>query len=184
MGDRIEGDPTRATRGMDEPTVAQLADGRTLMVMRGSNDKRPELPSYRWHSFSSDDGRHWTKPEPWTYSNGEPFFSPSSCSQLLAHTQNGRLYWLGNITPQNPRGNRPRYPFMLGEVDRRSGLLQRETLRAIVDKGTDDDPSMTLSNFHAREDRESGGIALHMTRLVAAPSGWRGDALIYRIALG
>ena len=62
MGDPIQGDPVRATRGMDEPTVAQLADGRILMVMRGSNDKRPELPSYRWHSFSSDGGRRWTKP--------------------------------------------------------------------------------------------------------------------------
>jgi hypothetical protein len=183
MGDRIKADPSRATRGMDEPTLAQLDGGRILLVMRGSNDKRPELPSYRWHSFSTDGGRHWTRPEPWTYSNGDSFFSPSSCSQLLPHP-NGRLYWLGNITPENPGGNRPRYPFVMGEVDRRSGLLMRESVRVIDDKGPDDDPLVTLSNFFAREDRESGGIALHMTRLVAAPTGWRGDAMIYRIALG
>lgn len=72
----------------------------------------------------------------------------------------------------------------MGEVDRRSGLLLRETVRVIDDKGPEDDPLMTLSNFYARVDRESGGIALHMTRLVAAPAGWRGDALIYRIGLG
>ncbi len=183
MGDPIKADPTRATRGMDEPTLAELADGRILIVMRGSNDKSPELPSHRWHAFSSDGGRSWTTPAPWTYSNGEPFFSPSSCSQLLAHPKNGRLYWLGNITPGNPRGNRPRYPFVMGEVDRRSGLLMRETVRVIDDKEPADDPLLTLSNFYAREDREAGGIALHMTRLVAAPAGWRGDALIYRIAL-
>ena len=183
MGEAIKADPARATRGMDEPTLAQLTDGRILLVMRGSNDKRPELPSYRWHSFSSDGGRRWTKPAPWTYSGGEHFFSPSACSQLLPHP-NGRLYWLGNITPENPRGNRPRYPFVMGEVDRRSGLLLRETVRVIDDKGPEDDPLMTLSNFYARVDRESGGIALHMTRLVAAPAGWRGDALIYRIGLG
>ena len=47
---------------MDEPTLAQLDSGRILLVMRGSNDKRPELPSYRWHSFSTDGGRHWTDP--------------------------------------------------------------------------------------------------------------------------
>jgi hypothetical protein len=182
MGDPIQADPVRATRGMDEPTLAQLADGRLLVVMRGSNDKRPELPSYRWHSFSSDGGRHWTKPAPWTYTNGEPFFSPSACSQLLAHS-NGKLYWLGNITPENPKGNRPRYPFVMGEVDLRTGLLKRESIRVIDDKGPDDDPLLTLSNFFAREDRESGGIALHMTRLVAAPTGWRGDALLYRIGL-
>ena len=183
IGDRIPGDPARATRGMDEPTLAELAGGRILLVMRGSNDKRPELPSYRWHSFSSDGGRHWTAPAPWTYAGGEPFFSPSACSQLLPHP-NGRLYWLGNITPENPRGNRPRYPFVLGEVDRRSGLLLRDSVRVIDDRAPDDDPLLTLSNFFAREDREAGGIALHMTRLVAAPTGWRGDALLYRIALG
>jgi hypothetical protein len=182
MGDPIQADPARATRGMDEPTLAELPDGRILVVIRGSNDKRPELPSYRWFAFSSDGGRHWTKPAPWTYSDGKPFFSPSACSQLLAHA-NGRLYWLGNITPENPRGNRPRYPFVMGEVDRKSGLLLRESVRVIDDKGPDDDPLLTLSNFFAREDRESGGIALHMTRLVAAPTGWRGDALLYCIAV-
>jgi len=71
----------------------------------------------------------------------------------------------------------------MGEVDLRSGLLRRESIRTIDDKGPDDDPLLTLSNFFAREDRESGGIALHMTRLVAAPTGWRGDALLYRIGL-
>lgn len=182
MGELIKADPSRATRGMDEPTLAHLKGGRILAVLRGSNDKRPELPSYRWHSFSPDGGRHWSKPAPWTYSNGEAFFSPASCSQLLAHS-NGRLYWLGNITPENPRGNRPRYPFVMGEVDPQSGLLKRDTMRVIDDKAPEDDPLVTLSNFYAREDRQSGGIALHMTRLVAAPSGWLGDALLYQIAL-
>ncbi len=183
MSAALQADPARATRGMDEPTLANLAGGRILCVLRGSNDKRPELPSYRWHSFSNDGGRTWTPPEPWRYAEGgEPFFSPSACSQLLDHP-NGKLYWLGNITPVNPRGNRPRYPFVMGEVDRRSGLLQRATLRTIDDRGPDDDPLLTLSNFFAREDRVTGGVALHMTRLVAAADGWRGDALLYRIAI-
>ena len=32
---------------MDEPTVEFLDDGRVLMVLRGSNHRRLELPSYR-----------------------------------------------------------------------------------------------------------------------------------------
>ena len=36
--DRIMGDPERSTRGMDEPTIATLQDGRIISVMRGSND--------------------------------------------------------------------------------------------------------------------------------------------------
>jgi hypothetical protein len=166
---------------MDEPTLATLADGRLIMVLRGSNDKKPDLPGYRWIAYSSDGGWKWTKPEPWTYTGGEPFFSPSSCSQLLRHSS-GRLFWLGNISSANPRGNRPRYPFWIGEVDSRSGLLVRESLRVVDDRQPGEDERLTLSNFCAREDRETREIVVHMTRLVAAPGNWSGDAFAYRIA--
>lgn len=42
ISDAVRGDPTRTTRGMVEPTLAELTGGRLLMVMRGSNDKNPE----------------------------------------------------------------------------------------------------------------------------------------------
>ncbi len=45
--ERVVGDPQRSTRGLIEPTIAELADGRILMVMRGSNDARLELPGHR-----------------------------------------------------------------------------------------------------------------------------------------
>lgn len=178
----IQGDPKRSTRGMDEPTVAVLADRRILIVMRGSNDKNPALPGYRWASYSSDGGHAWTAPQPWTYTNNEAFYSPSSCSQLLPHS-NGKLYWLGNISRENPRGNRPRYPFYIGEVDQESGLLIRDRVRLVDDRQPGESELLTLSNFYAREDRQTGGIALHLTRLLALPTGWAGDALLYRIGL-
>jgi hypothetical protein len=178
--DRVIGDPARSTRGMVEPTVEALDDGRMMMVMRGSNDKNHALPSRRWISYSTDGGWKWTKPDPWTYSNGEPFFSPSSCSQLLKHSS-GRLFWLGNITPENPKGNRPRYPFLVGEVDRKSGLLLKNTVRTVDDRQPGESEILTLSNFYAREDRETRNIALHMTRMFAFPDGWVGDAMLYHI---
>lgn len=180
MSDRIAGDPERTTRGAIEPTIGELDDGRLILVMRGSNDRRPSLPSYRWVSYSVDGGFRWTKPEPWAYESGEPFFSPSACSQLLRHSS-GRLYWLGNITGANPKGNRPRYPFCVGEVDRRSGALRRKSVRVIDDLGPGENPLLTLSNFYAREDRQTREIAVHMTRLFALPDGWEGDAMLYRI---
>ena len=81
---------TQSTRGLCEPTLARLADGRVLMVMRGSNHKKPEMPSHKWTSLSADGGKTWSPPAPWTYEDKEPFFSPSSISQMVAHSS-GRL---------------------------------------------------------------------------------------------
>ena len=180
MSDLIKGDPSLSTRGMDEGTLGFLDDGRLLMVLRGSNDRRPELAGHRWFSCSSDSGLHWTTPQPWGYTDGQAFFSPSSCSQLLRHSS-GRLFWLGNITPTNPRGNRPRYPFVIGEVDRRSGLLVRDSVRTIDTLQSGENPNLSLSNFFAREDRRTGEIAVHLTRLFAGSEPWSGDAYIYYV---
>jgi hypothetical protein len=180
MSELVKADPAKSTRGMDEGTIGFLDDGRLLMVLRGSNDRRPELPGRRWFALSSDAGRRWTSPAPWTYDDGEPFFSPSSCSQLVRHSSR-RLFWLGNITPHNPRGNRPRYPFVIGEVDRRTGLLLRASVRVIDTLQPGEDPALSLSNFFAREDRRTGGIAVHMTRLFAGAGPWSGDAFLYHV---
>jgi len=180
MSDRIAGTTEVTTRGMVEPTIAFLEDGRLMMVLRGSNDKKPELPSYKWLCLSNDQGRTWSKPEPWTYEDGGRFFSPSACSQLLKHSS-GRLFWLGNITPDNPKGNRPRYPFVIGEVDRKTGRLMHGSIRTVDTLRPGESELLTLSNFHAREDRVSREVCVHMTRLFALPDGWEGDASLYRI---
>ena len=177
---QIKNDPEKSTRGVDEPTLGRLKGGRVLAVIRGSNDKKPHLPSWRWLSLSSDGGRTWTNPAPWTYSDGSSFYSPAACSQLLHHS-NGKLYWLGNITPENPKGNRPRFPFVVGEVDQQSGLLIKSSVRKVDDKQANEDPMLSLSNFYAREDRETHEIIVHMTRLFAFPNNWQGDAYLYRI---
>jgi len=177
-------DPKVSTRGMDEPTLTRLADGRLLMVLRGSNDKKPELPGRRWVAFSGDRGRSWTSPVPWTYAEGGNFFSPASCSQLLTHSS-GRIFWLGNITDANPVGNRPRFPFVVGEVDRKTGLLRRESVRIVDDRATGESPDLSLSNFSAREDRTNGKIVLHLSRLFQHSKGetrdWTSDAFVYHL---
>jgi len=178
----VRGDPASSTRGMDEPTIEFLDNSRLLMVLRGSNDRHPEIPGYRWFSVSHDAGNRWTIPQPWTYHDGQKFFSPSACSQLLRHSS-GRLFWLGNITSENPRGNRPRYPFVLGEVDRGTGLLRRESIRTIDTLQAGEDPILSLSNFFAREDPLTREIAVHMTRLFARAEEWAGDAYLHRISV-
>ena len=181
---RIVGEPARTTRGLIEPTIAELADGSILMVMRGSNDAAHDVPGHKWMAQSHDGGQTWTTPAPWTYDDGVAFHSPSACSQLLP-CSDGRLLWMGNITPRNPQGNRPRYPLVLGEVDRTSGLLIRDSVAVIDARQEGEHELLTLSNFYAREDRETGDLLLHLPRFFAGDpeAGFGSDLSLLRITV-
>ncbi len=185
--ERVTGDPSRTTRGLIEPTLGILTDRRILMVMRGSNQGRPTLPGYKWFSISKDGGSTWSKALPWTFADGQAFFSPSACSQLVRHSS-GELLWVGNISSQNPNGNSPRYPLVIAKVDQNTGLLLRDTLVVLDDRRRDESHLLNLSNFYVREDHGNGDLLLHMTRFFAAQPktgrrDWKADALLYRIGL-
>jgi hypothetical protein len=181
VSEQIKADPTRTVRGLYEPTLAEMPDGRILCVMRGSNghkkDPAHQLPGRKWHSISTDGGFHWSKPEPWRYSDGETFFSPASMSQLITHS-NGRYYWIGNICPTNSQANSPRWPLVIGEVDPKSMMLIKESVITIDTRLANEPEGMTLSNFHAFEDRPSGDIILPMQRWL--PSDHY-EPVLYRI---
>jgi hypothetical protein len=180
----VETDPRVSTRGTIEPTLAELPDGRILMVIRGANDTKPWLPGRRWVSTSADRGRTWARPVPWTYSSGEDFYSPSSASELVVHSS-GRIFWLGNICPVNPEGDLPRHPMVIGEVDRRTGLLEKPSVRVVDDRRPGESAFLALSSPISREDRETGEIVLNMTRFfelsTATERNWTANAYLYRI---
>ncbi|MCX6992603.1 MAG: sialidase family protein [Kiritimatiellaeota bacterium] len=163
----IEADPTKATRGMDEPTLMEMPDGRILCIMRGSNggEKDPEckIPSYKWQSISEDGGFTWSKPEPWKYDTGENFFSPSAMSYLFKHS-NGRFYWIGNISDKNCQGNAPRYPLYIGEVNPATFALVKSSLVMLDTIGPDDTEGLNLSHIRVFEDRETHNIVIPMSR--------------------
>jgi len=186
-GPRIALPPELSTRGLDESTLAEMPDGRLLLVMRASNGgaKDPEfrVPGYKWYCTSSDGGWSWTAPRPWGYSDGILFHSPASMAQLVPHSS-GRCYWIGNICPGNPRANHPRYPLVVGEVDPRAFGLRRETVFAIDTRGPADPESLQLSNFAAHEDRETGDLVMHMPRFMQVDGRWTGDTYEYRLAVG
>lgn len=187
---RVQADPKRSTRGMIEPTIAEMPDGRILMVLRGSNDTKPALPGYRWFSVSSDSGHTWSPPRPWTYADDKPFHSPSSCSQLLRHS-NRRRYWIGNITPDNSRGNHPRYPLVIGEVDPDMLGLIRASICIIDERNPNDPPTLQISNFHALEDRVTQQIIIYCSpfnrphpltgNVTTTKLDWTSDAMLYRL---
>ena len=60
----------------------------------------------------------------------------------------------------------------------------RDSVRTVDDRQQSEPELLTLSNFLAREDRETREVCLHMTRMFAFPDGWVGDASLYRIAVG
>jgi hypothetical protein len=160
--------------------VAEMPGGRILMLMRGSNSGL-SAPGWRWFAVSSDGGQTWTDATPWTYSDGSSFYSPSSCSQLVHHS-NGKYYWIGNISPSNPSGNEPRHPLVIGEVDPQTLLLIQSTVVTLDDVEPGDSSSLQLSNFIAREDRLTGDIVIDMTRYPGSallPSG----SYVYRVAI-
>jgi len=177
--------PERSMRGIFEPTVALMDDGRILMIARGSNesgdDREYRLPSHKWKSVSSDGGATWSYPEPWTYEDGTPFYSPSSISTFLRHS-NGRLYWLGNLSEKNCQGNLPRDHLYIGEVDPRTLGLIRDSVM-LIDRREEGEPPVQIScMLFAHEDRETGEIVVNVPRFEQQSADvWGGDSYEYRL---
>ena len=97
------------------------------------------------------------------------------------HIWTSALATAGFLAAQRPGGS----AFVIGEVDRRTGLLRKETVRVIDDRGPNETPQLQLSNFAAREDRETGEIVLHLCRFFEHTTGaerdWTSDAYVYHI---
>ena len=185
-GPRLSLPPDRSTRGLDECTLAEMPNGTLLLIMRASNggSKDPEyrIPSYKWFSVSIDGGFTWSEPQPWGFSDGGTFFSPASMSQLLGHS-NGRYYWLGNICNANAKGNSPRYPLVIGEVDTESLRLVRDSLFIIDTRQPDEPEGIQFSSFAAHEERVGGAILLYVPKIIPHDGTWMGDSYLYRLAV-
>lgn len=162
---RVAGDAALSCRGMIEPTIAQASDGRIAMVMRGSNSHDAEVPARKWISVSDDQGETWSEAKAWGYSDGGSFFSPSSMSFLTRHSS-GRLFWVGNLTPENASGNLPRYPVVIGELDPESLGLIRSSVVTLDEQTAEDRQQgrLDLSHFDLLEDRPSGDFILTYPR--------------------
>ena len=103
----------------------------------------------------------------------------------------GKLYWIGNISRTAPKGNSPRYPLYIAEINEEAVALRKQTLAVIEDY----DPQrhsllLQLSNFHILENRETLDIELYATLLGErgdgqkhGPDFWAADAYKYTIRL-
>lgn len=185
LSDKIVGNPDQTSRGLFEPTLAQLADGRILCVMRGSNggqrDPDCKWPAGKWFSISSDGGRTWTAPRLWTYSDGSPLYSPSAMSQLITLVD-GRVFWIGNAAEKNCCANNPRYPLVMGQVDPESAALIKATVIEIDTLRPEDKYGLNLSHWLAYQDRETGDVQIPMRRWSADYTKFQGVEYTIRVA--
>lgn len=186
-GSSLRLETTHSTRGVDESSIAELPDGRLLIVSRGSNggtsDPDGKMPAHKWRSISSDGGRTWSPLEPWRYDTGEAFFSPASMGQLIWHSS-GKLYWFGNITSTNANANSPRWPLITGEVDQKSLALVKSSIFVVDTKQPGERDDIQFSNFWVHEDRVTREFVLNTPKLIPDGTGhWTADSWLYRVGV-
>jgi len=151
------------SRGFMEAAIAELRDGRLLVVYRGTGTS--ETPGQKWYTVSSDGGMTLSKVQELKYDDGTRFYSPSSYHRMLRSSATGRLYWIGNICPEPPRGNSPRYPLVIAQVDEDVPALNRSTMTVIDDCLPSDSADLQLSNFSLIENRRTHCFEVFLTRI-------------------
>jgi hypothetical protein len=156
-----------STRGLIEPVIAELKDGRLLLEMRGSNTGLDPVkyPGRKWMSVSTDEGRNWSPVSDLRYDTGEQFYAPSTMARFIRSRKTGKLYWIGNISRGPAKGNLPRYPLYIAEVDETILALKKNTLTIIDDRSPEDTEAVQFSNFSLLENRRTLDLEIYLSRL-------------------
>lgn len=159
---------TTAFNGLLEADVAELKDGRLLMVFRVTKNK--DRPAHKWFSVSSDGGMTFSQPKAYRYSDKSHFYSGSNFHRLFRSSKTGKLYWIGNIVPTNPSNpGHPRYPLVIAEVNEETLALKKETATEIDTRQKGEGERLQLSNFWIIENRDTLDLEIYLTRLNEDP---------------
>jgi hypothetical protein len=193
-GSQVSIEDTKSSRGLGEPNAVTLTSGKVLLEARGSNaissafgaNMAPETPGFRWSAISEDDGQTFTTIRPLGYTDGSYPMSSASISKIIRSSKNGKAYWFGNLCAEIPRGNYPRSPLLMVEIDEESGQLVRDSTIVIDRREEEESTRIHLSNFTILDDRETGNIEVYLTRLGAnagTGSFWKNAAVKYTVTL-
>ena len=176
-----------SSRGLSENTLAELSDGRLVMIARGDNSMYPQRPGYKWLSFSEDEGETWSQPVPLPCDRGDPLESSATGSALFRSWKTDKLYWLGNLCApgQRARGNFPRVPLVVAEVQEKPFALKRDTITIIGDRAPGEPEKVQMSNFRFYVDRITGDLVVFVTRYAEhSEQDWlRANYYRYRVEL-
>ena len=106
------------SRFLTESEVAQLKDGRVLVIWRGSNMET--TPGRKWYSVSTDGGMNLSTPAELKYDDGSSFYLPSSYHRMIRSSLNDPITtdslqhivtWNGNADVSRLRDQRVRVRF-------------------------------------------------------------------------
>lgn len=174
--------PEVSSRGLMEPEVAELKDKCVLVIWRGSDTAR--TPGRKWFSVSHDGGMTLTEPQELKYDDGSRFYSPSSYHRMIRHSVTKKLYWIGNISAVPPKGNSPRYPLVIAEVEEKIPALRKTTVTTIDDRQPEQSDQVQFSNFSLLENPETHELELYLTTYGSdAKNIFSADCYKYRVAL-
>ncbi len=178
-----------STRGLTELDLSELGDGNLLLIMRGSNAGLDSLesPGRKWYSVSKDGGHTWGTVKDMRYDDGGQFYSSATISKTIRSTKTGKLYWVGNINNVPPKGNLPRYPLQIVEIDEQGPSFKKNTLTVIDDRDPDrDSEHLQLSNFSLLENSETLNLEIYLTRIGENGGGddrWTASAYKYTLEM-
>ena len=148
-----------------ESEAAELVNGKVLVIW--SAHPFPGMPGRRWYSISNDGGLTLSEVKELKYDDTIHFYSPASSHKMIRHSVTGKLYWIGNITPEPALSRYPRYPLVIAEVDETIPALKRKTVTIIDDRQPQDSKQLSLSNFSLLENRQTHELELYLTRIGA-----------------
>jgi hypothetical protein len=174
---------------LTELDISELTNGKLLLIMRGSNAglDLARSPGRKWFSVSADGGLTWDSVRDMRYDNGEQFYSSATISKTIRSSKTGKLYWVGNITNEPPKGNSPRYPLQIVEIDEQGPYFRKEGITVIDDRDPNHDSEfLQLSNFSLLEDRETKNLEIYLTRLGENGGGadiWTANSYKYTLIL-
>ena len=169
-----------SSRGLVELGLSELKNGNLLLIMRGSDTAK--TPGRKWFSVSKDGGHTWSDVTDMRYDTGEQFYSPASIHKTIRSSKTGKLYWIGNISNEPPKGNHPRYPLYIVEVNEDDPSFVKDTLTVIDDRDPKrDTDQVQMSNFALLENRETQDVEIYLTRLGENVNTWSANAYKYTL---
>jgi hypothetical protein len=169
-----------SSRGLVELDISELKNGNLLLIMRGSDTSK--TPGRKWFSVSKDGGYTWDNIMDMRYDTGEQFYSPASIHKTFRSAKTDKLYWIGNISDKPPKGNYPRYPLYIVEINEEDPSFIKDTLTVIDDRDPNRDTELVqLSNFALLENRETHDVEIYLTRLGENKNIWSASAYKYTL---